>query len=181
MSIDGLGCHPVRRAAGRKGLLVLVDINCDSEIRDFDFALLGEQDIESFDVSVYNIELVQVFQPFQYLVDVEFDQSLGEDGDFAELAQGAAFQVLEDKVYLVVFHDCVFVAHDVFMIETFQDVDFFFDGLDELFADGYFLHGHEDAVVEVDSLVDFAVGALSDLFDQLVTLNDPAFRNIIHH
>lgn len=76
----------------------------------------------------------------------------------------------------MILDDGVLVPDNVLMVETLEDVDLLFDGPDVLLADVYFLHGHEDAVVEVDSLVDLSVGTFPDFFNQLVTLNRLGFR-----
>lgn len=65
----------------------------------------------------------------------------------------------------MVLYNGILIANNVFMVETFEDVDLFFDGSDVFFADMYFLHGDEDPVVEVDAFVDFAVGSFSDFFN----------------
>lgn len=80
----------------------------------------------------------------------------------------------------MVFYYGVFVAYDVFMVETFEYIDFFLYCFDELFADGHFFHRYKDAVVEVDAFVDFAIGSLAYLFDDLIALNGLVFGKIIH-
>lgn len=112
---------------------------------------------------------------------VEFDEWLGEDWYSAELAQRATLKVLQDEIDFVIFHNGIFVAYYVLMVETFEYVDFLFDGLYELLADGYLLHGYEAAIVEVDALVDFAICSLADLLDKLVALDRLVLNYIIHH
>ena len=129
---------------------------------------------------MHDIEFMQVVQALEDLVHVKLDQWFWEDGYFAELAQRPALQILQYQIDFVVFDDCVFVAHDVLVAETFQHADFLFDGLDELLAEGDFLHRHQDAVVQVYAFVDLSKRAFPDLLDQLVILNGIVFRKIIH-
>ena len=65
----------------------------------------------------------------------------------------------------MIFDYCVLVAYNIFVVETFEDIDLFFDGANVLFTYGYFLHSDEDAVIKVDALVDLAIGSLSDFLD----------------
>ena len=68
----------------------------------------------------------------------------------------------------MVFDDCVFLPDNVFMVKAFEYIDLFFDGADVLFADGYFFHGDEYAIIKVDTFVNFAVCSFSDFFYELV-------------
>lgn len=80
----------------------------------------------------------------------------------------------------MVFHYCILIAYYVFMIETFEYVDFFFDRFNELLTYGYLFHRDKAAVVEVDALIYFAICSLANLFDKLVALNGLVFGKIIH-
>lgn len=75
----------------------------------------------------------------------------------------------------MIFDDGVLVLYYVFVVETFEDVYLFFDSTDILFTYWYLFHGYQDAVIEVDAFVDFAVCAFADLLDQLVALDYLAF------
>ena len=65
----------------------------------------------------------------------------------------------------MIFYDSILVAYNIFVVETFEDMNFFFDGSNILFTDGYFLHCNENAVIEVDTLIDFTIGSFSYLLD----------------
>ena len=80
----------------------------------------------------------------------------------------------------MIFDDGVLVLYYVFMVETFEDIDLFFDSADVLFTYRYLFHGYQDAVIEVDAFVDFTKCTFTDLLDQLVALDYLAFCQTTH-
>jgi hypothetical protein len=68
----------------------------------------------------------------------------------------------------MILDDSIFIFYDIFMVETLEYVDLLFDGPDVFLADGHFLHGDKNAIIEIDALVYFSVGPLADFLDKLV-------------
>lgn len=126
------------------------------------------------------VEFMEVLEALKDLMNVKFDEWFWDDGSFAEHSEWSSFKVLQYQVNLVIFDDSVLILDDVLVIEIFQDCDLFLDGADVLLADVYFLHGNKNSIVEVDSFVNFPIGSLPNLLDQLIALDDFALRKIIH-
>lgn len=113
-------------------------------------------------------------------MNVQFDQRLWKKGSFAENSQRTSLQVLKYQVYFVIFDYGVFVFDYILMVEALQYIDLLFNALIVLLANGYFLHCNQYSVVEVDSFIDFAICAFTDLFYQLVALDGFAFIRSTH-
>ena len=129
---------------------------------------------------MHNVEFMEVVEAFKNLEDVQLDEGLWKNRSFAQSSKGASLDVLQNEVDFVVLDDGVLILNDVFVVEALEDVDLLLDGADVLLADGYLFEGHENAVVEVDAFVDFPVGALPDLLDELVALDGFVFRKTTH-
>lgn len=54
----------------------------------------------------------------------------------------------------MILYDCVEVFNDIFMIQIFDEIDFLLNRFDLFLADGHFLHGHDDAIIQINSFVD---------------------------
>lgn len=160
--------------------MILINVDCNSKISNFNFSLFGQEDIETLDVAMQNVEFMKILQSFKDLENVQFDEGLWKNGPFAKGSERSPLNVLKNEVDFMIFEDGVEILDNIFVVEVFNEVDFFLDGLDFLLADGHFLHGDEHAVVEVDSLVHQAVGPLSDGLDDLVALNDFVFVLGVH-
>jgi len=127
-----------------------------------------------------NIEFVQVIQSFQDLANVQLDECFREDWSFTEITQWASLEILKNEINFVILDNGVFVLDDVLMLEAFEDIDLFFDASDVLLADGDLFHGHQNAIVEVETLVDLAICPFSYFFNQLVVFNYFVFRQTTH-
>ena len=74
--------------------MIFADVNSHTKVSDFQLSFFGQQQVETFDISMDYIELVQVVKSFKNLMNVQFDEGLGKKGSFAEMTQRPSFDVL---------------------------------------------------------------------------------------
>ena len=113
-------------------------------------------------------------------MNVQFNEGFRENGPFAEMTQWPSLNVLKDEIYFMILDDGVLVLDYIFMVETFENIDLFFDGADVLFADGDLFQGHKYAVIEIDTLVDLSVGSFSYFLDQLIAFDSFTLSQTTH-
>ena len=118
-----------------------------------------------------NVLFVEIIKTFKDLMNIEFDEGFWENGSFADVGKRTSFNVLEYEIYFMIFNYCVFILDNIFMVESFKNVNLLLDRPNVLLADGYFLQGYENHVVEVNPFVNLTIGSFADFLNQLVTLN----------
>ena len=180
---DDFGCHPedasLEGGAVDVSLLRLedsarFDAFGDAEIGDFDDAFVVDKDVGALDVAVDNILAVEVGEAREDLADEVADEGFLEGAIGSEHGgDGAARDVFQEDVEVLVVRVGAEVLHNVLMLEVTEKVDLAFQSGDHGFfafvddavgggGDFDLFDGHELTGEGVQGEEDGAEGALAD-------------------
>jgi hypothetical protein len=165
------GTHPVGTAYLR--LVSCIGVHALSgytEVREFCYALLVEEDVGCLDVTVYLFVLMQVDEALEHRLEDGGDLALAELllRDVEQVDDTACVTVLQHDPEVVVLEVGAIVFDDVFVVAEPQDLDFLFNRRDLRKTGGREdLDSVEVARALVERFADGAIGALSEDIQQL--------------